>query len=207
MLSSASGTPPIKRAAHSVTVTAGHLTHSARMLPSFLIVGAQRCGTTSMYRALSQHPAVLKAVLHKGVHYFDTDYDRGVAWYQGHFPLRARAALVRRATGEIPLTFESSPYYMFHPLVAQRISRDLPGVKLLVLVRDPVERAYSAHAHELARGYETEPFEQALELEDQRLAGEAERIIRQPGDHSHSHQHHAYLDRKSTRLNSSHLVI
>jgi hypothetical protein len=129
------------------------------MLPGFLIVGAQRCGTTSMYRTLSQHPAVLKAVLHKGVHYFDTGYDHGLAWYQAHFPLRVRAALVRRATGEVPLTFESSPYYMFHPLAALRISRDLPDVKLLVLVRDPVERAYSAHAHELARGYETEPFE------------------------------------------------
>jgi hypothetical protein len=165
------------------------------MLPGFLIVGAQRGGTTSMYQTVSQHPAVMRAVLHKGVHYFDTGYDHSLAWYQGHFPLRAQAALTRRAAGEVPLTFESSPYYMFHPLAAERISRDLPGVKLLVLVRDPVERAYSAHAHELARGYETEPFEQALELEDQRLAGEAERIVSQPGYHSHSHQHHAYLTR------------
>ena len=170
----------------------GRLTHWARMLPGFLIVGAQRCGTTSMYRTLSQHPAILKAVLHKGVHYFDTGYDHGLGWYQGHFPLRARAALARRATGDVPLTFESSPYYMFHPLAAQRISRDLPGVKLLVLTRDPVERAYSAHAHELARGFETEPFERALELEDQRLAGEAEKIVSQPGYQSHSHQHHGY---------------
>jgi hypothetical protein len=187
--------PPAVRAAHTVSVSAGRLTYRARMLPGFLIVGAQRCGTTSMYRTLSQHPAVLKAVLHKGVHYFDTGYAHGLAWYQGHFPLRARAALVRRATGEVPLTFESSPYYMFHPLAAQRICRDLPGVKLLVLVRDPVERAYSAHAHELARGYETEPFERALELEDERLAGEAERIVSRPGYLSHSHQHHAYRTR------------
>jgi len=184
-----------RRAAHSVSVSAGRLTRRARMLPGFLIVGAQRSGTTSMYRTLAQHPAILKAVLHKGVHYFDTGYDHGLGWYQGHFPLRARAALARRATGDVPLTFESSPYYMFHPLAAERISRDLPGVKLLVLVRDPVERAYSAHAHELARGYETEPFERALELEDQRLAGEAERIVSEPGYLSHSHQHHAYLTR------------
>ncbi len=187
--------PVVRRAALTVSVAAGRLTHRARMLPGFLIVGAQRCGTTSMYHMLSQHPAVLRAVLHKGVHYFDTGYDQGLAWYQGHFPLRFRGALVRRATGETPLTFESSPYYMFHPLAAQRISRDLPGVKLLVLVRDPVERAYSAHAHELARGYETEPFERALELEDERLAGEAERIVSQPGYLSHSHQHHAYRTR------------
>jgi Sulfotransferase domain len=184
--------PAARRAAHTVSVSTGRLTHWARMLPSFLIVGAQRGGTTSMYRTLSQHPAILKAVLHKGVHYFDTGYDHGLGWYQGHFPLRARAALAQRATGDVPMTFESSPYYMFHPLAAERISRDLPGVKLLVLIRDPVERAYSAHAHELARGYETESFERALELEDQRLAGEAERIASQPGYQSHSHQHHGY---------------
>jgi hypothetical protein len=187
--------PAARRAAHAVTVNAGRLTHQARMLPGFLIVGAQRCGTTSMYRTLSQHPAILKAVLHKGVHYFDTGYDHGLAWYQGHFPLLARAAAARRVTGDHPLTFESSPYYMFHPLAAPRISRDLPGVKLVVLVRDPVERAYSAHAHELARGFETEPFERALDLEEERLAGQAEKIIADPGYHSHDHQHHGYRAR------------
>ncbi len=187
--------PAVRRAAHSVSGNAGRLTARARMLPGFLIVGAQRCGTTSMYRTLSQHPAILKAVLHKGVHYFDTGYGHDLAWYQGHFPLRWRAARARRATGDVPLAFESSPYYMFHPLAAERISCDLPRVKLLVLVRDPVERAYSAHAHELARGFETEPFERALELEEQRLAGEAERIVSHPGYLSHSHQHHGYLAR------------
>jgi hypothetical protein len=165
------------------------------MLPGFLIVGAQRCGTTSIYRALSQHPAVLKAVLHKGVHYFDTQYGRGMGWYRAHFPLKAHARLVERTTGVSALTFESSPYYMFHPLAAERIAHDLPGVKLLVLVRDPVERAYSAHAHELARGFESEPFERALELEDGRLQGEVERIAADPAYVSYSHQHHAYRQR------------
>jgi Sulfotransferase domain len=187
--------PAAKRAAHAVSVTTGRLTCWARMLPGFLIAGAQRCGTTSMYRALCQHPAILKAVLHKGVHYFDTSYTHGLGWYQGHFPLKAQARLAERAAGASALTFESSPYYMFHPLAAARIARDLPGVKLLVLVRDPVERAYSAHAHELARGFETEPFERALELEDTRLAGEHERIIADPRYVSHSHQHHAYRAR------------
>ena len=69
--------PAIKRAVQTVTRSAGLATSRWRMTPSFLIVGGQRCGTTSMYRTLSQHPAVLKAVRHKGIHYFDTDYQRG----------------------------------------------------------------------------------------------------------------------------------
>jgi hypothetical protein len=178
--------PPAKRAAHAISVTAGRLTSPLRMLPGFLIAGAQRCGTTSMYRALSEHPAIRKAVLHKGVHYFDMNYDHGIAWYRAHFPLQA--------TGHA-LTFESSPYYLFHPLAAARIAADLPGCKLIVLVRDPVDRAYSAYAHELARGFETEPFEAAIELEPHRLSGEAERIAAEPSYLSHSHQHHAYVAR------------
>ena len=187
--------PPAKRAAHAVSVLAGRATAPARMLPSFLIVGAQRCGTTSLYRTLSQHPAVLKAVLHKGVHYFDMNYGQGLGWYRAHFPLQMSGRLAGRAAGTRALTFESSPYYLFHPLAARRIAADLPGVKLLVLVRDPAERAYSAHAHELARGFETESFERALELEEERLSGEEERIEADPGYLSHSHQHHAYLAR------------
>ncbi|WP_091538125.1 sulfotransferase [Modestobacter sp. DSM 44400] len=187
--------PDVKQRVHRVSRRVGQLTAGQRMLPSFLIVGAQRSGTTSMYRALSQHPAVLKAVLHKGVHYFDMDHARGLDWYRGHFPLRLSAERVRRRTGVPAQTFESSPYYLTHPLAAERIERELPAVKLLVLVRDPVERAYSAHAHELARGFETEPFERALELEESRLAGEAERLRADPNCASHHHQHNAYVSR------------
>jgi hypothetical protein len=184
-----------KRAGRSSLMAARMPAGGARMLPGFLIVGGQRCGTTSMIRALSQHPAVFSAALHREVHYFDSGYGRGLAWYRSHFPLQARARLAARAAGAAPVAFESSPYYMFHPLAADRISRDLPGVKLLVLLRDPVERAYSGHAHEMSMGFETEPFERALELEDARLEGEAERIAADPAYASRSHQHHAYRTR------------
>jgi hypothetical protein len=196
LVDKSSAPPVVKRAAQTLSVTAGRLTGWARVLPDFLITGGQRCGTTSMYRALSAHPAILKPVLHKGVHYFDTGYDHGPAWYRGHFPLEATARRIERRTGIRPLAFESAPYYLCHPLAADRIARDLPDVRLIVLLRDPVERAYSAHAHELARGYETEAsFERALELEQERLADEAAKIIADPSYHSHGHQHHAYLDR------------
>jgi hypothetical protein len=166
------------------------------MLPGFLVVGAQRCGTTSMFQLLSQHPAVFTAIMpRKEMHYFDLAYDRGLAWYQGHFPLTARARLTGYRTGTTPVAFEATPYYIFHPLAPERIARDLPGVKLLVLVRDPVERAYSEHTFRVRRGYETEPFERALELEDARLHGELERLVADPAYITHSHRYHAYRTR------------
>ena len=148
-----------------------------------------------MSHALSQHPAMSSAALGMEVHYFDADYGRGLDWYRSHFPRPAHARSAAQAVGTQPVAFESSPYYMFHPLAAERIFRDLPGAKLLVLLRDPVERAYSAHAHEVAWGFETEPFEQALSLEADRLAGEVERILADPGYVSFSHRHHAYRAR------------
>jgi hypothetical protein len=186
----------IKRSAHAFSLTTGMLTTRARVLPSFLIVGAQRCGTTSLYRALAGHPLIIKPVLRKGVHYFDVGYDHGMSWYQAHFPLKSTAQRLQRRYGHHTQVFESSPYYLFHPLATARIAWNLPGVKLIVLVRDPVERAVSAHAHELARGFETEPsFERALDMEDDRLAGEIERLREAPSYVSHAHRHHAYIAR------------
>lgn len=173
----------------------GRLTASQRMMPSFLIVGAQRCGTTSLYKTLIQHPDVLGAGLHKGVHYFDTAYDRGIDWYRGHFPLLRTADKHERATGVRPITGEASPYYMFHPLVPERIARDLPDARLIVMLRDPVERAYSAYTHEFARGYERLSFEEAIQAEKDRLEGVEEAFAHDPYLVSPEHQHNAYLSR------------
>src|SRR6185312_14166024 len=131
---------PVKRVVHLGSRSYGRLTAPARMTPSFLICGGQRCGTTSLYRALAAHPAVLKAVLHKGVHYFDTSYHRGMGWYRAHFPLQRSGDRIAQKHGVPAQTFESSPYYMYHPQAASRIAEDLPAAKLVVLVRDPVER-------------------------------------------------------------------
>ena len=187
---------PMKRVVHLGSRSYGRLTSPGRMTPSFLICGGQRCGTTSMYRAMAAHPVVLKAVLHKGVHYFDTSYDRGLAWYRAHFPLVRSADKISERHGVAAQTFESSPYYMYHPQAAARIAQDLPGARLLVLVRDPVERAYSQHHHEVARGFETErDFGAALALEPARLHGVVEQLVADPTAYSFSHQHHAYRAR------------
>lgn len=187
MISRQDAPPWVKRAGRAVSRAGGRLTASTRLLPSFLIVGTQRGGTTSLFRALAGHPDTAPANFHKGVHYFDVNYHRGPAWYRGHFPVRR--------PGNPVAAFESAGYYMHHPTAPHRIARDLPGVKLVALLREPVERAYSAYKHERARGFETEPLERALELEPERLAGEVERIERDPCYVSHSHRHHSYLDR------------
>ena len=184
---------PARRALLPIADGLGGVTSQARALPDFLICGAQRSGTTSLFKALCSHPAISGPTLRKGVHYFDTGYHHGLSWYRSHFPLRG--GLRSRWGRPRTLVFESSPYYLFHPLAPERIARELPGVKVVVLLRDPVERAYSAHAHETARGFETESFARAIELEPERLAGAEERLIEDPGHYSHSHQHHGYVAR------------
>lgn len=164
-------------------------TVDARMTPGFLIAGAQRCGTTSLFRMLAQHPDVRPPAMTKGIHYFDTAsrYARGPRFYRAHFPLSVG--------GRQKVTGEASPYYLFHPLAAHRIARELPGVRVVVLLRDPVERAFSAHKQETWRGFESLPFEAALEAEPERLAGEEERILADESYQSFAHQHHAYVGR------------
>jgi hypothetical protein len=180
-----------QRVARRAALELGRATARWRCTPDFLVVGAQRSGTTSLFRMLSEHPDVLRPTLSKGVGYFDVDYARGRRWYLAHFPLRATA----RRRGPRTQVFESSGYYCFHPLAARRIAADLPGVKVVMMVRDPVDRAVSAHAHELARGFETEDLATALELEPSRTAGEAERLAGDPRATSPEHRHHAYLAR------------
>ncbi len=186
---------PLKRAGRALSVKVGAATATRRQLPGFIMVGAQRAGTTSLFRALMTHPQIYSADLHKGVNYFDVNYDQDFSWYQGHFPT---ASSLRKRTPQAfgpPMTFEASGYYMFHPCAARRLAHHLPDVKILAMLRDPVERAFSAHKHEFARGYETETFDRALDLEDDRLAGQAEQMLADPAYQSFSHRHHAYVRR------------
>jgi hypothetical protein len=174
----------------------GRPTAGLRMLPDFIVAGASRCGTTSLHRALLTHPGIVPPVATKGVHYFDVEYPRGLAWYQGHFPIRALAASRTSSVPGAPLCFESSGYYMHHPMAPSRIAQAVPDVKIVVMLRDPVERAYSAYKHEFARGFEPEAnFETALAREPERLAGEVDRLRADPAYVSHAHRHQSYTDR------------
>ena len=188
-----------KQAGRKVALAAadqvGRFTAARRVLPDMLIVGGQRCGTTTLFKALSEHRAFLGPTMRKGVHYFDLHSEHSLDWYRAHFPTRAGVESRQRQSAATVVVGESSPYYLWHPLTAGRIAAALPGVRVIALLRDPVERAYSAHAHELARGFETEPFERALELEESRLNGEEEKLRSGATMRSLAHQHQAYVRR------------
>jgi hypothetical protein len=156
----------------------------SRALPGTVILGAQKSGTTSLHYYLVQHPGVT-APLRKEVHYFDLNLERGERWYRAHF-----------GHSDAPgLNLDSSPYYLFHPAVPQRLRDLLPQARLIVLLRDPVRRAYSHYWHECDKGREKLSFEDAVAAEPGRVDAAHEALARGQVAHSGDHQHFSYLAR------------
>jgi hypothetical protein len=153
--------------------------------PDFVIVGTQRGGTTSLYAYLSAHPQIAPAAM-KETHYLTDRFARGRDWYLGLFPTSLPASVV---------TGEATPYALFHPLAAQRLRAVAPRAKVIVLLRNPIERAYSHFAMERARGDESLDFAAALDAEPARLAGEESRLLFDPTYVSRSHKHYSYVSR------------
>lgn len=172
----------------------GVVTSPSRVLPDFLIIGAQKGGTTSLYNYLIQHPGVTPA-LKKEVHFFDNNFARGARWYKSHFPRRSEVHDAGAAGATRLLTGESSPYYLFHPLAPERAFETVPATKLIVMLRHPVERALSHHQHNVRKRDEALPFSEALEQEEERLAGEEQRLIRGEVSRSRRHQNFSYRAR------------
>jgi hypothetical protein len=160
-------------------------------LPDFLILGAHKAGTTSLYSYLSQHPQVLPAS-RKELHFFSKHFARGAGWYRRRFPKRARMKRRRNRTGLKVICGEATPYYLFHPHAPARISRLLPNARLIVLLRDPVARAFSHYQHECRLGHETLSFDEALARESSRVDAELAHMLRDPAYYSFNHQHFAY---------------
>jgi hypothetical protein len=170
------------------------LTSRVRALPDFVIIGAQRCGTTSLYDSLTGHRAVFPAA-GKELHFFDLNWERGEHWYRSRFPVRERMSIAQRVTRVRSITGEATPYYLFHPLVPQRAFETIPSAKLLVLLRDPVPRAYSHYLWMRRHGFETLPFEDAVRKETSRLEPEIERMADDPTYQSAAHRNFSYLAR------------
>jgi len=157
-------------------------------LPKFLGIGAQKGGTTTLQCLLEQHPQVFVPP-RKELHYFSLHYGEGEAWYRRQFA----DARSNQLCGEI------TPYYLFHPVAPQRVKALLPNVKLIVLLRDPVERTLSQVFHSRRLGLEPLPLEAALDAEIERLKG-AEALLDSPNGRHQSHQEHSYVARSRYEL-------
>ena len=157
-------------------------------LPDFLGVGVQKGGTTTLQLLLEQHPGVYVPEA-KELHYFSLHYGRGEGWYREQLA----AASPNQRCGEI------TPYYLFHPEAASRIHALVPAVRLIVLLRDPVERSLSQYFHSRRLGLEPLELEQALAAEQQRLEGSEAELAGVDGRHR-SHQEHSYLARSRYEL-------
>jgi len=155
-----------------------------RALPDTLLIGAMKSGTSSLHYYLTQHPQVI-APLRKEVHYFDLNFERGESWYRANFGREGQAGV----------NIDSSPYYLFHPLVPRRAHALVPNAKLIVLLRDPVRRAYSHYWHERDKGREPLSFEDAIAAEPDRIGRAHERLARGEIERSEAHQYFSYLAR------------
>ena len=169
------------------------MTGLARTTPNFIIIGAQRSGTTALYNTLAQHSCITPAIK-KEVHFFDVNFEKGFTWYRAHFPSYVYM-YAQKVRGRNFATGEASPYYIFHPHVPKRVSELAPEVKLIALLRNPADRAYSHYHHEVRKGFETLSFEDAIEREKERLLTETPRIQADEDYYSFNHRHYSYLSR------------
>jgi hypothetical protein len=175
---------PVRKVVRNTIWASGRLTARWRGLPDFLVIGAQKAGTTALYAYLRWHPAIL-GPFWKEVSFFDRHWAKGEEWYRGQLPLRSEGRLVG----------EASPSYVFHPLAAERVYSIVPDVRLIMLLREPGDRAYSQYQHAVALGREALSFEDALAAEDERVRGEVERLRADPKAFSFAWWNQTYASR------------
>ena len=176
----AQGAPEGRPAAEAAAEAAGRASAGAAAgaqtgaLPDFVVIGAAKCGTTSFYDLLSRHPYVEPA-LEKELHYFTKNFDKGIEWYRSQLPPH------RLNGGRRSITGEATASYLFHPSVPERMAEVVPQARLIVLLRNPVDRAYSHYQYEVRTLRETRSFEEAIEAEKEWLLDkEDEPTLQQP---------------------------
>ena len=163
------------------------ITAEKRVLPNFLIIGAQKSGTTSLFSYLTRHPDIIPPVK-KEIHYFDLNFKKSIDWYKSFFPKKNEMK-----DGNV--TGEASPQYMLFPHVMPRIKAMLPKVKLIMILRNPVTRAYSHYNHQVRMKREIRSFEEAIAMETERIKNSYDRIVSGELIKDSNFMHYSYLER------------
>ena len=189
----------VKDVANASTRSYGVASAPLRPVPDFLIIGTKRGGTTSMFSYLMRHPGVLglfpQSRGKKSTDYFFKETHRGESWYRSHFHTSVYRSRLANRLGYAPVGGEASPYYLWDPRIAERVHAVAPGVKSVILLRDPVERAWSHYQERIENGVEPLSFAAALVAEPARTAGELDRMLEDPTYYSEAHDWYTYRQR------------
>lgn len=170
------------------------ITGSTHVLPDFLIIGAARSGTTSLYQYLTQHPLVIPGV-GKEVYFFDKKFDKGINWYKSFFPTKLSKSRLEKKLKRNCITGEATPRYLYHPHTPKRVFDLIPTVKLIVLLRNPIDRAYSHYQMEAKQDNNELPFEEAIEQEEKRIMDDMKKMERDENFYSINFYRKSYLTR------------
>lgn len=142
---------------------ANYITSPLRVLPDFFVIGAVRSGTTSLFHYLSQHPCI-ESSAYDEIGYFDDNFHLGLNWYRSLFPTKFTKNKIKNKHGKF-LTYDVTPFYIYNPLVAQRIKSYYPDSKIIACLRNPVDRAYSNYIIEFQDGDTELSFEERIQPE------------------------------------------
>jgi hypothetical protein len=173
---------------------ARRITAPLRPLPDFLIIGSHKAGTRSLYHNLCSHPGILPC-LGKEPDFFTFQWGRGVLWYRSLFPMRRFHSGNASRLADRTVTGEGSTSYLFAPHCPKNVRDVIPHVRIIVMLRNPVDRCYSHYHHNVRRSREPLPFEDALEEEERRTSESIKRMIDDPAYLEADCFHYAYLKR------------
>ena len=136
-------------------------------LPNFIIIGAMKSGTTSLYNYICDHPSVIAAEYDE-IGFFDSNYHLGLNWYRSLFPTKKQLKSLEQKEDQ-GITGEDTPFYFWNEESANRIKEILPNVKLILILRNPINRAYSEYHDKVQSGRTKKSFEQYIQSELENL--------------------------------------
>ena len=139
------------------------ITSFIRVLPDFFVVGVVRSGTTSLYYYLDQHPCIMKSAYDE-LGFFDSNFDLGWNWYKSLFPTIMQKKKIEKRNGKF-LTFDDTPFYVYNSTVVKRIKKNFPDTKIIIIFRNPIDRAYSNYFLGVNGGKEKREFVDLIEEE------------------------------------------
>ena len=147
------------------------ITGFIRVIPDFLVIGAKRCGTTSLYQHLPEHPCISKSP-YDNMGFFNDNFHLGVNWYKSFFPTTFTRKKIKSKFGNF-LAFDVTTKYMEEESTANNVYQTKPNMKIIIILRNPVDRAYSQYHLSVRQTAERRSFEDVVEENMNRLNKES----------------------------------